>query len=223
MKVYPYQAGGVGTSFASFLRGEAQLGPVTPPPETVFHDCSGKVMNTVLPNDFSYYEWLDEVVQQEPAGSLDPELMGSIAAIGIVKGKPFAPDERMKRILTDAAAVGNATARSLFMRPRDPGWYLLPGLGLDAAHGHRQPATTSRRRRRPSRGRCTTACARRRGSDLRPPTGYRHLDARTNFFYGVIGLSPAECMLLSGIGSQYLMATVDADKQYFDGAQDLHG
>ena len=38
MKAYPYQAGGVGTSFAAFLRGEARLGPVTPPPETVFHE-----------------------------------------------------------------------------------------------------------------------------------------------------------------------------------------
>ncbi len=127
VKAYPYQAGGVGTSFAAFLRGEAGLGAVTPPPETVFHLASGKVMNTIMPNDSSYYELLDEVVQQEPAGSLDPELMGAVAAIGIVKGKPFAPDERMKRILTEAAAIGNATARSLLMRPRDPASYYYPG------------------------------------------------------------------------------------------------
>ena len=43
---------------------------------------------------------LNQVVQQEPATSLDPELMGPLAAIGIVKGKPFAPDARMKKILT---------------------------------------------------------------------------------------------------------------------------
>ena len=45
----------------------------------MFHEGSGKVMNTVPPNDWSYYEMLNEVVQQEPAGSLDAELMGSIA------------------------------------------------------------------------------------------------------------------------------------------------
>jgi hypothetical protein len=111
LKIYPYQAGGAGTSFAAFLSGEATLGPIASPPETVFHEGSGKVMNTVPPNDFSYYEMLDEVVQQEPAGSLDPELMGSIAAIGIVKGQPFAPDARMKQILTETVAVANATAR----------------------------------------------------------------------------------------------------------------
>lgn len=32
--------------------------------------------------------------------------MGLLASIRIEKGKPFAPDERMKAILTDAVAVG---------------------------------------------------------------------------------------------------------------------
>jgi hypothetical protein len=63
---------------------------------------------------------------QEPATSLNPELMGSIAAIGIVKGKPFAPDARMKKILTEALAVANATSRNLFMNPRDPSWFYYP-------------------------------------------------------------------------------------------------
>ena len=129
-KVYPYEAGGVGTPIAEFLAGKAKLGPISPPPPTVFHEGSGKVMNTIPPNDFSYYEMLNEIVQQEPATSLDPELMGPIAAIGIVKGKPFAPDARMKKILTEALAVANATSRSLFMNPRDPSWYLLSRLGL---------------------------------------------------------------------------------------------
>ena len=40
------------------------------------------------------------------------EIAGQIAAIGIVKGKPFAPDARMKRILSEALAVGNAAGRT---------------------------------------------------------------------------------------------------------------
>ena len=86
-------------------------------------------MNTIPPNDFSYYEMLNEVVQQEPATSLDAELMGPLAAIGIVKGKPFAPDARMKKILTEAVALANATSRTLFMAPRDANWYYYPGSG----------------------------------------------------------------------------------------------
>ena len=64
-KIYPYELGGVGTSIAEFLTGKARLGRITPPPPpTVFHEGSGKVMNTIPPNDFSYYELLNEVVQR---------------------------------------------------------------------------------------------------------------------------------------------------------------
>jgi hypothetical protein len=71
-KVYPYEAGGVGTSLAEFLTGKTALGRGTPPPATVFHEGSGKVMNTLPPNDWTFYELLNEVVQKEPATSLDP-------------------------------------------------------------------------------------------------------------------------------------------------------
>jgi len=85
------------------------------------------MMNTVPPNDYSYYKMLNDVVQEEPASALDPELMGPLAAIGIIKGRPFRPDDRMKKILLEALAVANATSRSLFMNPRDPSWYYYPG------------------------------------------------------------------------------------------------
>ena len=109
---------------------QGQAWPVTPPPPTVFHEGTGKVMNTIPPNDFSYYEMLNEIVQQEPATSLDAELMGPIAAIGIVKGKPFAPDARMKKILTEALALANATSRTLFMSSARSELVLLPRFGL---------------------------------------------------------------------------------------------
>ena len=123
LKVYPYLPGGYGTSIGSALEGKATLAR-TPdhkldweflrPEEPVkFTEGTGKVMNTVPPSDFSYFEMLNDVVQKEPVGALDPEIMGSLAAIGIVKGKPFNPDARMKKILTDAAAIGNAAARTL--------------------------------------------------------------------------------------------------------------
>jgi hypothetical protein len=45
-----------------------------------------------------------------------------------------------------------------------------------------------------------------------PPTGYRDLDARTWFYYGIYGISPVAANRLSGIGSKYLMANVDANR-----------
>ncbi len=207
-RIYPYEAGGVGTSIAQFLAGDAKLGRVTEPPATVFHEGSGKAFSTVPPGDFHAFELLNDVVQQEPATALDPELMGPLAAIGIVKGKPFAPDARMKKILTEAAALGNATSRSLFLNPREADWYYYPGsawlnpLFISGSEFETPiPEITAR------------------GVKPFPPTGYRTLNARSMFFYGITGITPAMSMRLPGIGSQYLFATLDADKNYFDGAR----
>ena len=207
-KIYPFEPGGVGTSIAEFLTGKSRLGRITPPPPLVLHEGSGKVMNTIPPNDFSYFEMLNDVVQREPATALDAELMGPLAAIGIVKGKPFAPDARMKKILTEALALANATSRSLFMNPRDPSWYYYPGsawMNFLFVSG--------------SEFETPIPMVTREGVKPFPPTGYRTLDARTAFFYGVTGITPAMAMRLPGIGSQYLFALVDADKQYFDGGK----
>jgi len=207
-KIYPYNAGGVGTSIAEFLSGKSKFDRVSDASAAVFHEASGKVLNTIPPNDFSFYEMLNEIVQQEPATSLDPEQMGSAAAIGIIKGKPFAPDARMKKILTEALAVANATSRSLFMNPRDPSWFYYPGsawMNFLFVSGYEFetpiPLVT------------------REGVKPFPATGYRQLDARTAFFYYVTGITPAMAMRVPGIGSQYLMNMLDADKNYFDGSK----
>jgi hypothetical protein len=207
-KVYPYEPGGVGTPIAEFLAGTARLGRVTPPPPTVFHEGSGKVVNTIPPSDWTFYEMLNEIVQQEPATSLDPELMGPIAAVGIVKGKPFAPDARMKKIMTEALVLANATSRSLFMSPRDPSWFYYPNSSwfnylFETGYLFETPIPMITPQ----------------GAKPFPPTGYRTMDARTNFFYGVTGITPAMAMRLTGIGSQYLLAMMDADKNHFDGAK----
>ena len=207
-KVYPFEVGGVGTPVADFLAGKVKLGKITPPPPTVFHNGSGKVMNTLPPNDWSFYEMLNEVVQNEPATSLDPELMGPIAAIGIVKGKPFAPDERMKKIMTEALAVANATSRTLFMSSRDPSWFYYPNSAwmnylFQTGYEFETPIPEITPE----------------GVKPYPATGYRTMDARTNFFYGITGITPGMAMRLTGIGSQYLFAMTDADKNYFDGAK----
>ena len=207
-KVYSYEPGGVGTPIAEFLAGKARLGRITAPAPTVFHEGSGKVINTIPPNDWTFYEMLNEIVQLEPATSLDPELMGPVAAIGIIKGKPFAPDARMKKIMTEALIIANAASRTLFMHPRDPSWFYYPGSSwfnylFETGYQFETPIPLITRE----------------GVKPFPPTGYRTLDARTNFFYGVTGITPGMAMRLPGLGSQYLFASLDANKQYFDGAK----
>ncbi len=127
LKIYPYTPGGYGTSIATALEGKVPLARNPPVPPTKFVEASGKSFNTVPPTDFSYFEMLNELVQMEPATSFNPEVSGQLAAIGIVKGKPFNPDARMRKILTDAAAVGNAAGRVLNWGAADyPGWAYYP-------------------------------------------------------------------------------------------------
>ena len=86
----------------------------------MFINIAELAFNTIHANDFSFYEELDELVQEEPVEALDAERAGQLAAIGIVKGRPFAPDDRMRAILEDAARIGGGMARAIAYAPRDP-------------------------------------------------------------------------------------------------------
>ncbi|MFH0344694.1 MAG: DUF1254 domain-containing protein [Chromatiales bacterium] len=209
IKIYPYTPGGVGTSIATALDGKVRLSKNPAVPDTKFVEGSGKSFNTIPPNDFSFFEMINENVQQEPAGSYDVELAGQLAAIGIVKGKPFKPDERMKKILTDAAAVGNAAGRMLNWRysVAHPDWSYYPGsmwgnmLWEGGANFETPPPQfTTEGMFKPY-----------------PPTGARTLDSRTAFYYGYTLDSPGMIMRIPDVGSQYLMGFLDSDGDPYDG------
>jgi hypothetical protein len=210
LKIYPYTPGGFGTSIATALEGEVRLGVNPPPPPTKFVEGSGKSFNTIPPNDFSFFEMLNALVQMEPATSFNPELSGQMAAIGIVKGKPFNPDARMRKILTDAAAVGNAAGRVLNWRSAEyPGWSYYPGsmwgnMLWEGGYNFETPPPmiTPEGLFKPN-----------------PPTGARTLDSRTAFYYGYTMDSPGMIMRLPGVGSQYLMGFQDAEKKDLDGSK----
>ncbi len=211
LKIYPYTPGGVGTSIATALDGKVRLEKNPPVPETKFVEVSGKAFNTIPPSDDGFFEMINENVQQEPATSYDVELAGQLAAIGIVKGKPFKPDARMKHILADAAAVGNATGRMLNWQSAvaHPDWAYYAGsmwssmLWEGGANFETPPPEFTRN------GMFKPL----------PATGARTLDSRTAFYYAYTLDSPGMIMRIPDIGSQYLMGFIDAAKNPFDGAK----
>jgi hypothetical protein len=219
LKIYPYRPGGYGRSIGTALQGKATLARtpdhkldwsfLRPEDPVQFMEGTGKVLNTVPPNDFSFFEMLNDVVQKEPIGSLDSEIMGSLSAIGIVKGKPFNPDARMKKILSDAAAIGTAAARTLnwSSRPSEEFYYYSNSawynpLFTSGYNFETPPPEVSRE------GVIT----------LNPPTGARKLNARIAMFFAYTFITPAMIMRLTDIGSQYLIAFVDSRGEYFDGS-----
>ena len=208
LKIYPYTPGGFGTSIATALEGNVRLeaNPAIPP--TKFVEGSGKSFNTIPPNDFSYFETVNKLVQLEPATSFDPELLGQLAAIGIVKGKPFSPDARMKKILTDAAAVGNAAGRTFNWRGSDvPGWSYYPNsmwanMLWEGGFNFETPPPM---------------ITKEGFFKAFPPTGARTLNSRAAFYYGYTMDSPGMIMRVPNVGSQYLMGFSDADNNAMDG------
>jgi hypothetical protein len=57
-------------------------------------------------DNFQFWEKLKEIVDAEPIVPSFLPMYGLLAELGIEKGEPFAPDARMKDILTRAAKAG---------------------------------------------------------------------------------------------------------------------
>jgi hypothetical protein len=189
------EKGDVAAATAS-VKAKAAVFPLslaTAPPPTSFVNLSGVKFNTISANDFSFYEELNAVVQNEPADWVDPDTVGLYAAIGIRKGQPFAPDARLKKTLTEAVAVGNAYGRANLFASRDPGTVIFKG---------RQWLT-------PFVG----------GSYQFLSGAQRLLDAEAMFFYYATGITPAMSEAKPGTGSAYAGAFRDAAGNYLDGGR----
>jgi hypothetical protein len=166
------------------------------PATTEFVDMSNKAFNTVFPSDFSYFENLNEVIQEEPIEAISPEVRGAIAAIGIVKGKPFAPDARMKTLLTKAATLGAAASRAITYQPRIAGVRIYPD----------DPKSV-----------WSTAFANKNTSF--EADGTMGLDARVLYYFNAGGVTPSMVATRPGAGSDYALALLDANSQAFDGSK----
>lgn len=164
----------------------------THPPLKVVN-MSGTPFNTVFPTDYRFWELLNEVVQEEPANSLDPVTLGFFQSIGIQKGKPFAPDERLKKILTEAAAVGEATARSILFHTRNRAAYYYDDSNW-------QLGFTG-------------------GYKFQAAPGVADFDAATFYYYLAILVTPAMEEKMVGKGSQYAWTARDANDDPLDGGK----
>ena len=163
------------------------------PPPMNFVNISGKAFNTIGPGDYSAFEYLNRVIQDEPGDALDPDTLGTFAAIGIEKGKPFTPDARLKKILIEAAAVGDATARTLTYRTRIKDAYFFPNSAwMTAFIG---------------------------GSYTFERNGVLDHAAKSMFFFYATGITPAMTEKMVGRGSQYAAAFVDAKGNPLDGSK----
>ncbi len=170
-----------------------QLSDAANPPPIKFVNASGVPANFVAPGDDSFWTLLNQVIQEEPPEGADPTTLGLFASIGIVKGKPFQPDARMRKILTDAANIGAVTARTLAFKIREPEAFFYPNSAW----------------RLPFFG----------GYRFEVSPGVANLDGAIFYYYFATGVTPAMEEKMVGQGSQYPWASLDAKGNPFDGAR----
>jgi hypothetical protein len=117
-----------------------------------------------------------------------------LAALGIARGKPFAPDARMRGILENAAKAGLAQLRVQSFADRRPDRVVWPDRQWE------------------------WAALRYEDGDFNT-ANHVDLEAREVWFYQAIGASPAMFRRKAGSGSLYWLGLRDATGTYLDGGK----
>jgi hypothetical protein len=160
------------------------------PPASKIVAPQGNRWSAMPPRGMEYWQRLDEVIQQEPVVERDRFFHAMLKPLGIEKGKPFHPDARQTKILTDAALVGEAMARAntfdrrfagVIYRP-DAHWHYALSLDADA-----------------------------------PDEFWYLLDERAAWFYEAVGASADMAPKRPGSSSAYLSAYTDKAGDWLDG------
>jgi len=161
------------------------------PVKTKILPVGGKVWKTTQPQGFEYWEGMSEIINAEPIGERDRLIYATLAPLGIEKGKDFKPTERQRKILEEAAFVGEAMARTNGFETRHPDAEYAPDSQWDF------PLVVSPTQRRET---------------------YDDLDGRAAWTYEALGISKGMTSRKVGVGSVYLGGYKDHDKNWLDGS-----
>jgi hypothetical protein len=154
-------------------------------PAMIFPNASEKPAHMLVTHDISYFEALKDFVDYEPVDREDFTIRGMLSTLGIIKGEPFNPDERMRGILDRAANVTWKIATVQRYERRIPHTRRYPDRQYDEGFI--------------------------RGSELFESSTYLNFDSRTAFFRFAFSSSPAMVVDMVGKGSKYPLTFKDAD------------
>ena len=157
-----------------------------------FVNGTGVGTNSLVPEDGSVFEMLNEIVQYEPTELFDAEQLGRLATLGIRKGEPFNPDKRMQRILDLGAKQGVAMCRAILYASREPDIRYWPERHWEKMFLYN---TTFER------------------------DGVNDIDARTLWHYQAIVVSPNLISTTPGAGTAYLTSFKDKNDLFLDGGK----
>ena len=169
-----------------------------------YPDASGVAVDMLPIRDASAFTALQGLVDGEvPLG--EPDWLGMLAAIGIVRGRPFEPDARTTAILDRAARTAYRMSRAIGIEEEvggrsyrlypDRNWFHPFADGTKANPAGALDLTW-----------------------MRTADGYRDLDARAWFFTDYYSVSPGMFSYTSGKGANYMVAFTDRDGDPLTGA-----
>ena len=184
---------GTGQKALDYYRERFRIYPLAtgPKEDTKYVSLNHLEGDTTHPRDVTYFGLLNQIVQYEPATAFTRYELGLLKALGIEKGKEFAPDARMKRLLAEGVQIGDAIAKANAYANRLEGVRMYPDrkyeyLFIGARHDFMS------------------------GDAL-------GIDARTLYHYEAIVVTPAMAAKMIGIGSQYLACYRDANDDFLMG------
>jgi hypothetical protein len=167
----------------------------TPPTWTNVSDARFDATPLAWETNLKFWDMLHGIIDTEPPYEPFRAYYGELAALGIAKGKPFAPDARMKAILEHAAETANAQMRVQSLADRRPDRIVWP-----------------------DRKSWEWVTLRPENGTFDAPT-YVDLDARETWFWQATFESPAMFRRKAGGGSVYWFAARDGTGAYLDGGK----
>ena len=162
------------------------------PAPTNFVPVNGRPWTSAQPTNADYFKLVAEALNAEPVQTRDRVIYAMLTSLGIEKGKPFNPDERMKKILDDAAMVGELTARANAYDKRFSGSVVWKGKKWEYANMVELNQEDS---------------------------NYTQLDQRASWFYEAIGNSTGMQGRILGFGQVYLETSKDKAGKWLEGGK----
>lgn len=162
-------------------------------PTTRIISAAGKDWAAHQPRGLAYFERLSEVIKIEPVEDRDRMMMAMLRFLGIEPGKDFAPDDRQKAVLTEAALVGEAMARANGYAKRFDNAKLWEGKEWELALFLEN-------------------------TNQEMPT-YTQLDERASWFYEAIGVSDGMMGKIVGAGQVFIETQKDSEGNWLDGGK----
>jgi hypothetical protein len=170
------------------------------PKPNKFVSMSGKDSYTVPPKGIEYWELLSAVINNNPVQERDLFYMAMLKPLGIEKGKEFKPDARQRKILEEAAQLGDAMGRVMLFEGPDRFRQVGEGLGVEPFPGTKWHWVFQ-------------------VNPVQKTDTYGQVDERLHYTYGAIYTTPALGVMKAGPGGNYMQAFRDKDGNHFDGGK----